>query len=327
MELQLIEVYSPSNFDFSNNILHNFPIVSYWITNVKDNNKLIRILVEKEDAEKILNYLEKASKKNDDFQIMLFSVKAYFPSEYNELNETNDTKELERASKHELYEIVRSSGKINASFTWFTIFAAIIATVGIIQNSPGFVIGANVIDPAIGPILGISFASILGDQKLAQQSIITSLFGLSIPFTIAVVFGYYFDLPVNSNEFLSQTNVQIIDIIVATAAGAAGALSFVKRSHGQLVGVMVSLAVLPPTVVLGMMVGAGQWKEALMPLLMLLININAIFLSTILVFWLSGIKPINWRDIKEANISRKNSLIFTSIIAIFLVIAVIYSHL
>ncbi|MBM7587470.1 putative hydrophobic protein (TIGR00341 family) [Bacillus pakistanensis] len=327
MELQLIDIYSPNDFEYLNILLQEFPHISYWKSNVKENESWVRILVEKEDSERILNYLEKVSHENRGFQAMLSSIKAYVPSEYNENNQKNKEAEMERASKHELYSIVHSSGEINASFTWFTIFAAIVATVGIIQNSPGLVIGANVIDPSIGPILGISFASILGDQKLARQSILTSLFGLSIPFMISVLFGFYFDLPVNSNEFISQTSVQIIDIVVAIAAGAAGALSFVKRSQGQLVGVMVSLTVLPPTVVLGMMIGAGNWQGVITPLLLLLININAIFLSAILVFWLSGIKPINWRDIEEANISRKYSLAFTSIFAIIFVIAVVYLHL
>ncbi|MCP3738104.1 TIGR00341 family protein [Rossellomorea sp. BNER] len=327
MELQLIEIYSPADFENLTILLHEFPHISYWISNVNENESWVRILVEKEDAEKILNYLEKVSHENPDFQAMLSSIKAYVPSEYNENNQTNNENEMERASKHELYSIVHSSGKINASFTWFTVFASIVATVGIIQNNPGFVIGANVIDPSIGPILGISFASTLGDQKLARQSVLTALYGLSIPLMISVLFGYFFSLPVNSNEFITQTSVQIIDIIVAIAAGGAGALSFVKRSQGQLVGVMVSLTVLPPTVVLGMMVGAGNWQGVLTPLLLLLININAIFLSAIVVFWLSGIKPINWKDIEDANISRKYSLTFTSIFAIIFVIAVVYLHL
>lgn len=326
MELQLIEMYSSKDFNYLNDLLENFPHISYWISDVEDNKTRTRILVEKEDAEKILNHLEKLNNENNDFQALLFPVNAFFPSKYYEHNEENDVDDVNRASKHELYSIVRSSSSINVSFFWFTVLAAIVVTVGIIQNSPVFVIGANVIDPSIGPILGVSFASILGDQKLARHSILTALFGLSIPFTISILYGYFFKLPVNSNEFLAQTNVQIIDMIVAIAAGAAGALSFIKRSHGQLVGVMVSLAVLPPTVVLGMFIGASKWQEALMPLLMLLININAILLSAILVFWLSGIKPVNWKDIEDANISRMHSLISTSVFAIILIIAVIYLH-
>ncbi|UOR10395.1 TIGR00341 family protein [Halobacillus amylolyticus] len=325
MELQLIEVYAPKNFSYQNGLLEKFSFISYWVSHEEDHDLHIRILVEKEDAEKILNYLEKAAyDENSEFDAMLYSVKAYIPSKYSEKNTPSDDQEqFERASKHELYSIVHTSSKIDVSFSWFTAFAALVAAVGITQNSPALVIGANIIDPSIRPIIGISFASVLGEQKLVRQSIMTAMFGLFIPLAVAASFGFLFPLPLHSNEFISQTNVQIIDLIVAISAGAAGALSFVKRSQGQLVGVMVSLAVLPPTVVLGMMLGAAQWQNAVIPFLLLVININAILLAAILVFWLSGIKPVNWAEIQDANTSRMNSLLFTGIIGVVLIATVI----
>ncbi|WP_404451351.1 TIGR00341 family protein [Virgibacillus necropolis] len=324
MELQLIEVYAPQNFNYQNELLHKFSFTSYWISH--ENNEVhIRILVKKQDAGKILNFLEKAaSDKNSQFDAMLYSVKAYIPSKYNEKNTPSDNKDqFERASRLELLSVVKASSEINSGFSWFTIFAALVATVGIIQNSPALVLGANIIDPSIRPIMGVSFSSVLGEKKLVRQSIKTAMYGLTIPITIAALFGYLFPLPVNSNEFLAQTTVHLLDIVVAISAGAAGAISFVKRSHGQLVGVMISLAVLPPAIVLGMMVGASEWHSAIQPLLLLLININSIMLSAILVFWFSGIKPVNWKDIQEASTSRANSLLFTGIILLVLIIAVV----
>ncbi|ASN06977.1 TIGR00341 family protein [Virgibacillus necropolis] len=324
MELQLIEVYAPENFNYQNDLLQNFSFTSYWISH--ENNEVhIRILVEKQGAEKILNYLEKAaSDESSQFDAMLYSVKAYIPSKYHEKNTPNDNKDqFERASRLELYSVVETSSKINGSFSWYTLFAALVATVGVIQNSPALVLGANIIDPSIRPIMGVSFSSVLGEKKLIRQSITTAMYGLLIPITIAALFGYLFPLPINSNEFLAQTKVQLLDIVVAVSAGAAGAISFVKRSHGQLVGVMISLAVLPPAIVLGMMVGAAQWEDAIQPLLLLLININSILLSAILVFWVSGIKPVNWKDIQEAGTSRVNSLLFTGTIFLALIITVV----
>ncbi|WP_099157660.1 TIGR00341 family protein [Virgibacillus ndiopensis] len=324
MELQLIEVIAPENFKYQNDLLNKFSYTSYWAS--RENNELhIRILVEKQNAEKILNYLEKAaSDVNSQFDALLYSVKAYIPSKYHEKNTPDDDKQqFERASRHELYSVVQTSSKIDSSFSWFTVFAALVATVGVIQNSPGLVLGANIIDPSIRPIMGVSFSSVLGEKKIIRQSIITAISGLLIPVTIAALFGYLFPLPINSSEFLAQTNVHILDIIVAVSAGAAGALSFVKRSQGQLVGVMISLAVLPPAVVLGMMVGSSQWQSAIQPLLLLVININSILLSAIIVFWLSGIKPVKWKDIQDANTSRVNSLLFTGVICLILIITVV----
>ncbi|WP_174614199.1 TIGR00341 family protein [Virgibacillus ihumii] len=325
MELQMIEVYAPNNFDYKKELITNFSSISHWTYPAKNNQTLIRILVKKEDSENILNYLEKlAQQKNHEFDAVLYTIKAYIPSRLNEKNIPDDGKEeFERASKHELYSVVKTSGEFNTSFSWFTIFAALVAAVGIIQNSPTLVLGANVIDPSFRPIIGTAFSCVIGEGKLAKKTIVTALYAIFIPIVIAGLFGYFFPLPTDSGEFIAQTNVHMLDVLVAISAGGAGALSFVKRSKGQLVGVMVSLAVLPTAVVFGMMAGAARWEDALTPLLLLLINVNAILLSAIVVFWISGIKPVNWKDIKDANTSRLNALLFTSIIGITLVITVI----
>lgn len=324
MELQLIEVYAPENFKFQNDLLQNFSYTSHWISHVNEDVH-IRILVEKQDAEKILNHLEKlASNEHSQFDALLYTVKAYIPSKYNEKNTPNNNKDkFERASRLELYSVVKTSSKIDSSFSWFSVLAALVATIGVIQNSPALVLGANIIDPSIRPIMGVSFSSVLGEKKIIRQSITTAIYAILISVAIAAIFGYFLPLPVNSDQFLSQTKVHLLDITVAIAAGAAGAISFVKRSQGQLVGVMISLTVLPPAIVLGMMIGASQMQSAIQPLLLLFINVNSILVSAILVFWFSGIKPVNWKDIKEASTSRVNSLLFTGIILCILIITVV----
>ncbi len=96
-----------------------------------------------------------------------------------------------------------------------------------------------------------------------------------------------------------------MDIVVAIAAGAAGALSFARRVSEALVGVMVSVALLPPAIVFGMMIGSAAFEEAVTPILLLLVNISAILLSAIIIFWISGIEPNNWSDLQAAYTSKK----------------------
>lgn len=333
MEIQLIEVYLPKEgLQSFNTKLQEFSIISNWLSNESEQYALMRILVKARDSEEILNYLEKASKQNDDLKALLFSLQTYIPHIQDEKEEgkrkeesdTSKNAELIRASRHELYAVVQSSSKTTQSFTWFLILSAIVATIGIIKDSPAIVIGAMVIAPLIGPFTATAFASVLGDYKLMRQSVVTSLYGLSIPLGISALFGYFFSIPVHSGEFLSRTNIEIIDIAAALAAGAAGAISFVKRMSEALVGVMVSVALLPPTVVLGMMVGSAAWKASVTPLLLLMVNITAIILSAIIVFWISGIKPINWQEIQDANTSRTYSLLFVGFIILVLAVVIYF---
>ncbi|MRH45092.1 TIGR00341 family protein [Aquibacillus halophilus] len=328
MELQLVEVYIPEEaLEDLQEKLEGFPIISHWHFKESEQYELVRILVKKTSSEEILNFLEQNAKYNDKLKALLFTVQTYIPriiEEEEEKKEQNTKAEMIRASRHELYTVVHSSSEITRSFTWFLFLSAIVAAAGIIKNSPAIVIGAMVIAPLMGPYTSAAFASVLGDYKLMRQSAITSLYGLSVPLVISALFGFFFQLPINSNEFLARTNIEFIDIAVALASGAAGALSFVKRMSEALVGVMVSVALLPPTVVFGMMLGSGEWSAALTPLLLLLVNISSILLSAILVFWLSGIKPVNWKEIQVANTSRKFALLFVSFIILILFVVIYF---
>ncbi|MBM7571586.1 TIGR00341 family protein [Aquibacillus albus] len=328
MDLQLIEVYLPTEIlpQFFKKI-EDFPMISHWHSNEKKNQELVRILVKKTQSEEILNFLELHAENNDDIHALLYNVHTYIPrleEDEQQKKEENDEAAILRASRQELYSVVRTSSKISHSFTWFLFLSAIVAGAGIVKNSPAIVIGAMVIAPLIGPFTSLAFASILGDYKLMRQSVITALYGLSVPISIAFLFGLFFELPINSTEFTARTHIDFMDIAVALAAGAAGALSFIKRVSEALVGVMVSVALLPPAIVLGMILGSGDLSASITPLLLLLVNISSIVLSAISVFWISGIKPVEWTEIQAANTSRKYALLFVSLIVILLFIVIYF---
>ena len=327
MELQLIEVYIPNDkIDHFQEKLEEFSILSHWHTRISDQEQVFKLLIEKKHAENILNFLELDSKYDEEMRALLYNISTYVPrieeddeeKEKEEQVEKESKEEVLRASRHELYNVVHSSSKINSNFTWLLVLSAIVATAGIVKNSAAVVIGAMVIAPLIGPYTSLSFAAVLGDYKLMHRSLVTALYGLALPVIISVLFGIIFELPLDSMEFQARTNIELMDIILALAAGAAGALSFAKRVSEALVGVMVSVALLPPTIVFGMMLGAGEWMYAVTPLLLLLVNIHAILLSAIVVFWVSGIKPINWQEIQVANTSRIIALLFVGFVIIIL---------
>lgn len=332
MELQLIEVYIPNDkLDHFQEKISDFTIISHWHTRISDQEQVFKLLIDKKYAEMILNFLELDSKYDEEMRALLYNISTYIPRVEEEVEEEKDPSEKQeevlRASRHELYNVVHSSSVINKNFTWLLVLSAIVATAGIVKNSAAVVIGAMVIAPLIGPYTALSFAAVLGDYKIMRRSFGTAVFGLAVPIIIAILFGVLFDLPVDSDEFRARTNIEMMDIILALAAGAAGALSFAKRVSEALVGVMVSVALLPPAVVFGMIIGHGEWGYAVTPLLLLLVNIHAILLSAIIVFWISGIKPVNWKEIQVANTSRIIGLLSVSLVIIVLGIIIYFIEL
>lgn len=330
----MIEIYVPNEIieDFKEQV-KDFEVVNLWRSRSNDQFSLFKILIEKQNAEDILDFLETDRDIREPLQAFLYDISTYLPREKEEEKqekateseeETEEEKKiaLTRASRQELYNVVESSSYFTVNFRWMLVLSAIVAAAGLANDNAAVVIGAMVIAPLIGPFTSLSFAALLGDMTLMKRSLLTSLLGVLIPLTIAIGFGVMFGAPMDSDEFLSRTEVGLMDIIIALAAGAAGALSFVKRLSEALVGVMVSVALLPPAVVLGMIIGAGEWGLVMTPLLLVLVNIHAIILSAILVFWITGIKPVNWKEMQIASVSRVAALIFFSVIIITLAVII-----
>ncbi|SFL41339.1 TIGR00341 family protein [Gracilibacillus orientalis] len=331
MELQLIEVYIPVHrFERFLREVEEYHVIEKWYTQISEEEQLVKILIEKKYAEEILDFLEVNDRGQEDIRALLYNISTYIPRievEEEEDQEEEDPeekqKEITRASRHELYNVVQSSSTSNVNYIWMLLLSSVVATAGIVKDSAAIVIGAMVIAPLIGPFTALAFAATLGDYNLMKRSVLTCLYGLVIPIVIAIIFGLIFNLPINSDEFLARTNIGLMDIVVALAAGTAGAMSFAKRVSEALVGVMVSVALLPPAVVLGMMLGAFEFQQALTPLILLMVNISAILFSAILVFWTSGIEPVKWSEIQVAQTSKTYSLLFVSSVIIILAVMII----
>ena len=329
----MIEIYVPNkDVDTFKEKAEEFKVINVWRTRTNDQISLFKVLVEKQYTEDILDFLETEHAFSEELHAFLYDISTYLPrveeekedqvEEDEEEEEKDDSVEITRASRHELYNVVESASHFSVNYRWMLVLSSLVAAAGLISDSAAVVIGAMVIAPLIGPFTALSFAALLGDLKLMRRSLLTSTLGIIIPLVLAIGFGVIFGAPLSSTEFLSRTEVSIMDIIIALTAGSAGALSFVKRVSEALVGVMVSVALLPPTVVLGMIIGAGEWGMVITPLLLVLVNIHAILLSAILVFWLTGIKPINWKEVQVASVSRVAALVFVSVVIVILAVVI-----
>ncbi|WP_078550103.1 TIGR00341 family protein [Litchfieldia alkalitelluris] len=332
MDLQLIEAYIPDkHFVRINESLQKYPLVSHWVSNESEEQMLIRILVNTRDTEEILNYLENVSNLVDGFEVLLFPVQTYIKRLSDEdkaqqlKDKEADKNKLQRASRHELLGTIQKSSNITLTYTLLVVLSAVVVTIGFIQNSVAVIIGAMVIAPMLGPVISIAFSSILGDFQLLRSSTTTLSYAIFIVLGISILFTFIFPVPYESTEFASRTHVNLTDIVLALASGTAGALSILNRLPGSLVGVMVAVALLPPTVVLGMTVGSAMWKEAYGAMLLLTGNISSVLLAAVIVFSLSGIRPVKWDEVQKANTSRKRSILYVSLIILLLITAILFS--
>jgi uncharacterized membrane protein len=109
---------------------------------------------------------------------------------------------------------------------------------------------------------------------------------------------------VASSEILARTDVGLDGAALALASGAAAVLSLTTGLSSTLVGVMVAVALLPPTATMGMLIGAGHWQLAMGALLLLAVNVVCVIVSAKIVFAAKGVQPRTWYERNRTHQSR-----------------------
>ena len=205
-----------------------------------------------------------------------------------------------------------------------TFNATIVAAIGLVEDNVAVVIGAMVIAPLLGPNIALALASTLGDRELMKQSLKTNGVGLGIAFGLSVVLGMLLPADLESRELLSRTDVELDSIVLALASGGAAVLSLTTGLSSVLVGVMVAVALLPPTTTLGIMLGRGDLDLAAGAALLLAVNVVSVNLSAKLTFLARGITPRTLSEKLQARQSVVVSLLVWLISLAVLVGVILY---
>jgi uncharacterized hydrophobic protein (TIGR00271 family) len=180
-------------------------------------------------------------------------------------------------------------------FTILLGLAAVIATIGLMADSAAVIIGAMIIAPLMGPIVGIALGIVTGYPERAMRSLLVAVFGIVFTIVLAVAIGSWLATPTlaATPEIVARTSPSILDLVVALAAGAAGAYGATNRKVSDaLAGVAISISLVPPLAVVGLLLGAGDLSGASGALLLFLTNFVSIVLAATVVFVLSGVAPI-----------------------------------
>ena len=171
-----------------------------------------------------------------------------------------------------------------------------IATFGILQDSTAVVIGAMLIAPLMTPILGSAAGIVNVWRGRLGASLVLVAAGVAASIALAWVVGVWTQaivpLEVNS-QVTSRTSPNVVDMLIALAAGAAGAYASVdRRVSGSIAGVAIAVALVPPLGVVGVTLQAGMFEDGLGAFLLFLTNFVSILLSATLVFFLTGYAPL-----------------------------------
>jgi len=196
-------------------------------------------------------------------------------------------KQRERAE-----EEIRSCAVLDATKYIIISFAGIIIILGLILDSVAIVIGGMLIAPLMHPFLGLSLGAVKGDYKLFRKTFISLVLALIFVVLFSFLISLILPFDVPGEQITARTQVNLIHLIVALAAGTIGALSiYWPKSGAGLAGVLVAAALLPPLCVIGYNLAGFDWVSSWNAFLLFLSNSIAIIFMGIIVFLLVGFKP------------------------------------
>ncbi|MCC0178654.1 TIGR00341 family protein [Waterburya agarophytonicola K14] len=181
--------------------------------------------------------------------------------------------------------------------------SGLIATLGLLANSVAIIIGAMIIAPLIGPITGIAYSSTVANRRLLKRSFLTLSTGVLFTVFISAVTVLLIGLKSITPEIIARTNPNLLDLVIALAAGAAGAFANTrKRIADALPGVAIAVALVPPLSVVGIGIAWGSTSLSIGALLLFITNLTGIIFSGVIILLLQS-----YGSIERA----KQGLIFT----------------
>jgi uncharacterized hydrophobic protein (TIGR00341 family) len=199
-----------------------------------------------------------------------------------------------------------------------TVLSTVVGAVGLRHNSVAIIIGAMVIAPLLGPNMALALGTALGDLTLLRRAILTAMAGIGTAMALSVIIGVLMRVDPALSEMASRTRVGLGDIVVALASGSAGALAFTTGVSATLIGVMVAVALLPPLVTSGLLLGGGHPALATGAFSLFLVNLICVNLAGVTTFLVQGIKPTSWwekdRAVKATRIAIGLSLTLLAVL-------------
>jgi uncharacterized hydrophobic protein (TIGR00271 family) len=207
------------------------------------------------------------------------------------------------------------------------ILSTAIATLGILADSTAVVIGAMLVAPLMTPIMGVSVGIVNGWPRRVSLSFATVAGGVAVSIGVAWILAAWIPqlVPIASNgQIQSRISPTLIDLLIAVAAGAAGAYATIdKRVSSSITGVAIAVALVPPLGVAGIMLKAGEFGDAGGAFLLFLTNLVAIILTASVVFVVGGLVPIE--QFKSNRTKTRTTVVTVSLAALVITVPLFFT--
>ena len=202
-------------------------------------------------------------------------------------------------------EAIKDDIPFKGATAWILIFAVFVASIGLNANTTAVVIGAMLISPLMGPILGIGMSIAINDIDTLRKSISNLVTMIVLSLLTAFLFFYIFPLSEDNSELLGRVRPDIRDVLIAFFGGLALMVARTKKGTvaSVIFGVAIATALMPPLCTAGYGLAVGNWSYFFGAMYLFIINTIFIALATFLV-----LKLLNFSMIRYVNSAKRKRI-------------------
>lgn len=219
----------------------------------------------------------------------------------------------EKEDEEETIESLKKGVEFRGTNLWVLIFAIFLASLGLNTNSTAVIIGAMLISPLMGPIMGFGLGLGIADFDLVKRSLRNYL--TATLFSVVTATIYFLISPISEaqSELLARTSPTIYDVLIAFFGGLAGIVAGSTKSKGNVIpGVAIATALMPPLCTAGFGLATGNLSYFLGAFYLYFINTVFISLSTYIVVRVLKYPNKEFLDKKRAMVVRRYMMVIVT---------------
>jgi uncharacterized hydrophobic protein (TIGR00271 family) len=190
----------------------------------------------------------------------------------------------------EVIEKRREDCALSERYLFMIAMSGGIAILGLLQSSPAVVIGAMLLSPLMGPIMGLGFALAIGDYQWLKQSARSLMWGSILAVLLCALIVFISPIQTITPEIAARTRPNLFDLFVALFSGMAGAYAMIRGQAGAIVGVAIATALMPPLAVVGFGLATANATVFSGALLLYVTNLITIALTALALARLFGFR-------------------------------------
>ncbi len=248
---------------------------------------------------------------DDEAYTVVLDANTVVSRKFEQLTEAYEEREEsdERIAREELRATAEDLSPAMETYVVMSLVSGIIATAGLLLDSPAVVVGSMVIAPLIGPAMAAAVGTVIDDGEMFLEGVKLQTIGFAVVVGASAAFAAFV-----KTSFLVQPGIDVVSIgqvrerlapdflslAVALGAGTAGAYSLSSGVSASLVGVMIAVALVPPAATVGIGIAWALPGLVIGAAVLALVNALSINLAGIATLWYQGYRPEQWFRLSEA---------------------------